>query len=168
LAARSTDTPWTSRAWGPWLPVALWITVIAGLGSSGFHHEQTSRLLAPLLRWLLSDWSDPQLAALHGGIRKGAHVTEYAIAAVLTFRALWLSGRATTRAAAALPILTLTAAVAVADEARQARMETRTGSPHDVALDVAGGALGLGIAPWLVPWLGGQRRAPRGKPASRA
>jgi len=168
LAARSSDTPWRSRAWAPWLPVALWITVIAALGSSGFQHEQTSRFLAPLLRWLLSDWSDAQVAALHGWIRKGAHVTEYAIAAVLTFRALWLSGRATTRAAAALPILALTVAVAVVDEARQARVKTRTGSPRDVALDVAGGALGLAIAPWVVPWLGGQRRAPRREPASRA
>lgn len=150
MAARSAYTPW--------IPVALWVAVIAGLGSSGFQHEQTSRFIGPLLHWLFPAWSEPQIAALHGWIRKSAHVTEYAVAAVLTFRALWLTGRASTRLAAALPTLALVAGVAVADEARQAAVESRTGSPCDVALDVAGGVGGLGVAPWVVPWLGGRRR----------
>jgi len=142
----------------PWVPVVLWVAVIAGLGSSGFQHDQTSRFIGPLLHWLFPDWSDADIAGLHGWIRKGAHVTEYAIAAVLTYRALWLTGRASTRLAAALPTLGLVAGVALADEGRQALVESRTGSPRDVALDVAGGGAGLGLAPWLVPWLGGRRR----------
>lgn len=153
----------------PWVPVVAWVVVIAGLGSSGFQHEQTSRFIRPLLHWLFPDWSDADVAGLHGWIRKGAHVTEYAIAAVLTYRALWLTGRASRRLAAALPTLGLVAGVALGDEGRQALVESRTGSPRDVALDVAGGALGLGVAPWLVPWLGGRRREdePAEKEAAR-
>jgi len=150
LAARSAYTPW--------IPVALWVAVIAGLGSSGFQHDQTSRFIGPLLQWLFPDWNEPQLADLHGWIRKGAHVAEYAVAAVLTFRALWLTGRARTRLAAALPTLALVAGVAVADEMRQAALESRTGSPRDVALDFAGGLGGLGVALWWTPWLGDRRR----------
>jgi VanZ family protein len=167
LAARGADTtdepdrPGTSgrgHGWTPWIPVAVWLAVIAGLGSAGFEHQQTSRFIGPLLHWLFPDWSDAQVAALHGWIRKGAHLTEYALAAVLIVRALWLTAGVRTRTAAALPTLALVAAMATADEARQSVVDARTGSPRDVALDVAGGAVGLGVAPWIVPWLGVGRR----------
>ena len=134
----------------PWIPVILWIAVIAGLGSSSFQHDQTSRFIGPILRWLLPDWSDARIASLHGLLRKSAHLTEYAIAALLAYRARRLGVRGQSRAALMLPALGLVACVAVADEGRQATIESRTGSPRDVALDVAGGLVGLGVAPFVV------------------
>jgi len=168
LAARSADTPGSARAWTPWIPVALWFAVVAGLGTAEFQYEHTSRIIGPLLHWLFPAWSDAQVAAAHGVVRKGAHLTEYAIAAVLTFRALWLTGRADSRLAAALPTLALVAAVATADETRQAFVASRTASPRDVAIDVTGGAAGLGVAPWIAPWLGGRRRERRREDPSDA
>ncbi|NNL66895.1 MAG: VanZ family protein, partial [Myxococcales bacterium] len=49
-----------------------------------------------------------------------------------------------------LPTLALVAAVAALDESRQTGLEGRTGSARDVALDLLGGALGFGLAPWIV------------------
>jgi len=151
LAGRSAITPW--------VPVVLWIAVIATLGGAGFEHQQTSRFIGPLLHWLFPTWSEAEIAGLHGWIRKGAHVGEYAVVAVLAARALWLTGCAPTRAAVAWPVLALVACVAAADEGRQATLAGRTGAARDVALDVAGGALGLALAPWIVTFLGVRRRA---------
>ena len=95
MAARSALTPW--------ILVILWIAVIAGLGSASFQHDQTSRFIEPILRWLFPDWSDARVAALHGLVRKSAHLTEYAIAAILTYRARHLGAGSRSRAALALP-----------------------------------------------------------------
>jgi len=124
--------------------------VVAILGGSGFQHGETSRLLRPFLRWLLPDWSPAQIGELHGWLRKGAHVVEYAITAALAYRALHLTRGPLARRAAALPVLGLVACVALLDEGRQSRLTHRSGSARDVALDVAGGALGLAAASWLV------------------
>jgi len=154
----------TRSALTPWIPVILWIAVIVGLGSSAFQHDQTSRFIGPILRWLFPDWSDARIAGLHGLLRKSAHLMEYAIAAVLAYRARQLGARGRSRAALALPALGLVACVALADEGRQATIESRTGSPRDVALDVTGGVLGLGAAPFIVRRRNGSgaRREPGG------
>jgi VanZ family protein len=139
--------------------VIAWFCVIAGLGGAGFGHDETSRFIGPLLRWLFPDWTNGERAQLHMWIRKTAHVVEYAVAAILIYRALWLTGRARSRAAAALPTLLLVAAVASSDEFRQHFLGGRTGAPWDVALDVGGGIAGLTLAPWIVPWLVARPRA---------
>jgi VanZ family protein len=148
--------------------VALWLVVITGLGTDPFQYQQTSRFIGPLLHWLFPGWSNAQVLLVHGWIRKSAHITEYGVAAVLTFRALWLTGRAHTRLAALLPILTLVATLALADEVRQLMVPSRTGSARDVAIDVTGGMVGLVLAPWIVPWLVVRRHRLRGEEATDA
>jgi VanZ family protein len=140
--------------------VAACVLLILGLGGAEFGSAQTSRYLLPLLRWLLPDLSWRSYYELMVWIRKGAHVTEYALLGWLAFRAVRLSlTTSSALARIALLALALAAGVALADEIRQSFLGNRTGSPWDVALDVSGALLAIGFTVW---W---RRRAQLGAPA---
>lgn len=76
-------------------------------------------------------------------VRKTAHLVEYAILALLSFRAALLSAGRSRFTTAAWVTLFVVAALATADETRQAFSATRTGSPYDVMLDVLGGSIAI-------------------------
>jgi VanZ family protein len=96
-----------------WGPVVLWASVIFGFSS------------IPSLSSGLGTWDEV--------LRKGAHLTEYAILAMLLFRAL---GRV-------VPTLAIGILYAATDELHQAFVHGRHASPFDVAFDACGLALGL-------------------------
>jgi VanZ family protein len=128
-----------------WLPPLVWMAVIFGLSSSMGSSEETSRFVVPLLRWLFP-WAAPgDIATLHGLVRKGAHVTEYAILAALWFRA-FRRGWHLTPGPAAWSALTISVAWAALDEWHQAFVPSRTAGPADVALDGVSAALALLVA----------------------
>ena len=105
------------RAWGA---AGLWAILVWQLGDDGFSAHQTSRILAPLIAWLLPTLSDPDTAKLLFAIRKGAHLFEYALLALLTLRAARMTWR-TSGAATCGISLALTAALAVAELVCQRR-----------------------------------------------
>src|SRR3989304_759991 len=74
-----------------------------GLGGGAASAEERSRVLLPLLRWLLPGAPPEQLAALHGLLRKAGHVAEYATLALLWFRAFRRGRGLAPRASAWLP-----------------------------------------------------------------
>jgi len=122
------------------LPPLLWSAVIAWFSRDAWGAGATGALLLPWLHALLP-WAAPeQLAGLHGLVRKGGHVFEYAALALLWRRAL---GPGSWRAPLALAILT-----AALDEAHQATTLTRGGSVADVLLDAAAAAAALAVAAW--------------------
>jgi VanZ family protein len=127
-----------------WLAVAFCVALIWGLSADVFAASETSRILRPLLLWLFPELDAATLRRAHFLVRKAAHVTEYAALALLAFRAWWLSFEASLARIAALS-LALVFGVAAVDEARQSISPARTGTPWDVALDLAGGALALGL-----------------------
>lgn len=148
-----------------WAPVALWSALVLGLSSEPFGADETGRWLEALLGWAFPGLDEAGRAALHGGLRKTAHVVEYALLAALVFRALRLSSpRAPGPARAVGVSLAFVAALAAMDEGRQSRLEGRSGRLSDVALDVAGGGAGL-LAMGL--WLR-RRRAAASPPAETA
>jgi len=95
-----------------WAPVVLWMALIFALSS--IPH------LSSGLSW---DYV----------LRKSAHMTEYAILAVLLARAL---GRE-------LPAFAIGLAYAASDELHQHFVRGRHGSPVDVAIDAVGLMIGL-------------------------
>ncbi|SRR6266566_1618998 len=101
------------RRFALWGPVVLWAAVIFGLSS------------IPSLSSGLGTWDEV--------LRKGAHVTEYAVLGLLLLRAL---GRE-------LPALVLAIAYAGTDELHQHFVHGRHSSPFDVAFDACGAAVGL-------------------------
>jgi VanZ family protein len=102
-----------SRRFSLWGPVVLWAALIFALSS------------IPSLGTDLGVWDTI--------LRKGAHMTEYAILALLLFRAL----------GSELPAFLFGLAYAVSDEIHQLFVSGRHGSPLDVAIDAAGLLLGL-------------------------
>jgi len=100
-----------------WLPVLVWAAVIFAFSS------------IPSLSTGLGTWDTI--------LRKGAHVTEYAVLGGLLYRAL------------AREALALAAGIAYAatDELHQHFVRGRHASPVDVAIDAAGVAVGMLV--WL-------------------
>lgn len=125
-----------------WGPLILWMAVISGLSTDAFSAAETGRLLMPLLRLLFPGASPASLDLLHAVVRKGAHVTEFAILALLWYRALdWRRSGWQTKAA--LTALVLAAGFGALNEAHQMFVPSRTASIVDVGWDSLGAAVGL-------------------------
>lgn len=131
-----------SSFWWRWGPLILWIALISSLSTDAFSATETGRLLLPLLGWLFPGTSPATLNLLHAIVRKGAHVTEFAILALLWYRALdWRKPGWQNRAA--LGAFLLAAGFGALDEAHQIFVPSRTASIADVGWDSLGAALGL-------------------------
>jgi VanZ family protein len=129
-----------------WLPFLIWLGVIL-LGSTDLMSaEHTSRFIVPILRWLKPEISSETLALIQLVIRKCAHLSEYAILALLLFRAV--VGAANLKwSMSILSVSVWTACVFVAttDEFHQSFIASRTASLNDVLTDSLGAAIGLAI-----------------------
>ncbi len=117
---------------------------------------RTSRIIGPILRWFKPDLSNATIYRVQYGVRKTGHVTEYAVLAMLLWRALrqpktnespfW-------RWSAAGVALVVAALYAGSDEWHQSLVPSRDGRVGDVLLDTCGAAAGLGLL-----WAYGRRR----------
>ena len=103
----------TSRQLSVWAPVVMWAALIFGLSS------------IPSLSSGLGTWDTV--------LRKLAHTAEFAVLAVLLWRALRNE----------LAALVATLGYAATDELHQHFVRGRHGSPVDVAIDGIGAAIGL-------------------------
>jgi VanZ family protein len=106
-----------SRVLTVWLPVLAWAAVIFAFSS------------IPSLSSGLGVWDTV--------LRKGAHITEYAILGLLLYRAVEREA----------PTLAAGIAYAATDELHQHFVRGRHASPVDVAIDAVGIALGMLV--WL-------------------
>jgi VanZ family protein len=126
-----------------YLPVLIWAIVIFFLSTSAGSLSKTSFIVRPVLHFLFPSADDATLLTYQFSVRKLAHLTEYAILAVLAARAfVWSSQNGLRRwwfAAAFAVVL----GVAAADEFNQSFDALRTGTPVDVVIDLCGGAIGL-------------------------
>ena len=128
-----------------WLPPLVWMAAIMWFSGGDFSAENTSSIVGPLLQWLLP-WASPaQIDALHGIVRKGAHVLEYAVLATLWFIALTRHRRSTARTAVWAALL-VSIGWAFLDELHQATEPSRTASVVDVGYDTAGALLASMVA----------------------
>ncbi|HEX2062755.1 MAG TPA: VanZ family protein [Thermoanaerobaculia bacterium] len=110
-----------------WLPVVVWAAVILLAANDNFSSAATGGVLDRLF-----GVSVPP--AVNFTIRKAAHLVEYAILAMLAWRA-------DRRAQVALGIALI---VAIIDETRQGLWTTaRSGSPWDVVIDMVGAYAGV-------------------------
>ena len=118
--------------------------------------QRTSRFIGPLLRWLKPEISDVTIRRVQFAARRAGHVTEYAVLALLLWRAkrqpqpndprLWPWREA-------IWAFAFAALYAATDELHQAFVPSREARAGDVALDSLGAALGL-----LVFWRWGRWR----------
>ena len=138
-----------SRFVSNWVPAIAWMVLIF-LGSSDmFSAGQTSRFIVPFLRWLDPQISWAAINTIQTVIRKLGHVTEYAILAVLLWRAL--DGNKSIKARISILFIVVSFACAIfaaSDEFHQSFVPSRTASPHDVIVDICGAFIGLAIC-WM-------------------
>jgi len=138
-----------------WLPVLFWMGLIFTASSDRFSFQRSSRVIAPLTRWLFPRLSEEQVHEVVVAVRKGAHVTEYAILSALVWRLIRqrTPGPRPWRWAEAAWALVIALAYAAGDEFHQRFVPTREGSVRDVAIDGIGAGLAL-----LLVWILGRWR----------
>ena len=127
-----------------WLPLLIWLAVIF-LGSTDvMSAEHTSRLIVPVLLWLKPGMSPKTIWFILVFVRKCAHLSEYAVLALLLWRALRSSPALHVKIPILFGIILLGCALfAASDEFHQSFVKTRTPSVRDVLLDVTGALFGL-------------------------
>jgi VanZ family protein len=139
-----------------WLPVLVWMWLIFSASGDRMSFQHSSRIIGPFLHWLFPHLSDEAAHALVVFVRKCAHLTEYAVLALLLWRALHKPpgpGVPRWRWPVAGLVLALIALYAASDEFHQTFVPSREGCVTDVVLDTIGGALGL-----LCLWTAGRLR----------
>jgi len=161
-----------------WLPPLAWMVLIFSGSGDARSYQHSAGLVEPFLRWLFPHMSQAHIESLHYLIRKCAHLTEYAVLALLLWRALRNSaalrprpvaaksdrpgedglvapkrserGWDWTEARMAVLIVMLYAAT---DEFHQMFVPTREAAVHDVLIDTVGGLVGI-----ILLWMFGQWR----------
>jgi VanZ family protein len=129
-----------------WLPLVAWMVVVFLFSSDLFSVGRTSGVLSSFLKWLMSDATPELIDRCIFAIRKLAHALEYAVLALLAWRALggpdidgfrpWIWNRA---ARAWL----IAAVYAASDEWHQSFVPSRGAAVVDVLIDATGAALAL-------------------------
>ncbi len=142
-----------------WSPLLVWMLIIFSASGDGMSFQHSSRIIGPLVHWLLPHLSDEAVHASVVFARKCAHVTEYAVLALLIWRALRRPPEPTVsswRWSEAGLALALAALYAASDEFHQAFVPSRQASVWDVLLDTAGAAFGLfclwAVGRWRKHW----------------
>ncbi len=124
--------------------------------------QRTSRIIGPLLRFFDPNVTDETIRLVQMVIRKGGHLTEYAILAMLARRA-FSNRRGIPNASQLSTTKTswqawwLSTLYAGTDEIHQAFVSSRQGSPWDVLIDSIGACLGLCAMNWHARWRSGRR-----------
>lgn len=145
-----------------WFWVAVCVAAILAMSGEAFAGMHTGRYLTPFLRWLYPDISASQIREVHFAVRKAAHLTEYAVLAMFSLRALRLTIDVSRLRIAGLTLL-IVLAVAGVDELRQAHLAMRTGSVWDVVINLAGGSIGVLLVVAVHRVFGVGAPAPRGE-----
>ncbi|MCX6966663.1 MAG: VanZ family protein [Verrucomicrobia bacterium] len=126
-----------------WGPVVFWMFVIFSASADSGSVVHSSRILEPLLRFFFPNITFAQLEMVKLLARKAAHVSEFALLALLFLRALsYERGDARKWISSAWVLAT---AYAASDELHQLFVPGRDGKILDVVLDSMGAAFGLWV-----------------------
>jgi VanZ family protein len=166
------------------LPALAWTAIVLGASNDQFSASRTEEFFTPLLHFFLPAASPSTIDLLHFLIRKTAHLLEYGILGFLYLRAqrggchperggaggreqriskyepgnAWatFARRSFTSLSMTAPLISLGICLLVAsvDEIHQSFVPSRTGTWHDVVLDMAGAVMFQVIA------VGVMRRGP--------
>jgi VanZ family protein len=128
------------------------MVLIFGFSSDSHSFQHSSRILEPLLRWLFPGMAQDTRNFVVFIARKCAHLTVYAVLALLVWRLRRKPVRHDPRPwswrEAGLALL-VTALYAATDEYHQTFVPTRDGCVRDVFIDSCGAAAGLFLL-WLL------------------
>jgi VanZ family protein len=129
----------------PFAIASLWLMLVLLLGSAPFAARQTGRLVIPILKVLMPGAPAAQLQAIHMVLRKLTHVVEYAVLALLWYKAVLRLGGRTPRTASRVAFC-ICLVCAFADEGHQSMVSSRRGSARDFLVDAFAATAMLTIA----------------------
>lgn len=139
-----------------WFPVLIWALFMSWMSTGAGAPRHTSRIIGPILRWFNPNITDDTVRKVQFVVRKGAHLTEYALLTGLLWRArrqsYWGDARPWRRNEAVFAV-TVAVLFAMTDEWHQSFVPERDGKPADVLLDASGAvAAVLGLWWWQRRW----------------
>ena len=120
-------------------PLLIWMVFISFASTNEFSSLNTSKVIRPLILWLLPNLTEVQLANIHFGIRKLGHFAEYGLLAYLASRAFVTSSFAFIRRRWFLLGALLVLIYSLLDEFHQSFVPSRSGSIYDCIIDMIGG-----------------------------
>jgi VanZ family protein len=123
------------------------MALVFWFSTGAFSAGMTGAIIVPLVEWLWPWPGSGSSLLVHDAIRKLAHPIEYAILALLWWRAL-AEGRRRRRWGPVWLAFGITVAWAALDELHQSTLASRTGSVADVILDASGAAIALTASGW--------------------
>jgi VanZ family protein len=137
-----------------WIMVALMMAATMILGTDLFSSENTQPIIRWIKRLLFGEGPEqPSISTGEGLFRKSAHFLEYALLAILWFRALRGDDASQWRWSWFLLALLATVVWASLDELQQGFISTqRTGTPWDVLIDATGALTALLIIYVITLW----------------
>jgi VanZ family protein len=139
---RIASSSWRGRLWR-YAPLVGWVGFIFFASTGAMSASNTSRIIAPLFKWLFPAITEAQLLGVHFAVRKTAHFAEYAVLALLAARAFLPSTHGRLRRGWFIAALALVVLVALLDEYNQSFNAARTGTIWDSLIDISGGATAL-------------------------
>jgi VanZ family protein len=136
------------RFFSRWLPLIAWMGFISFASSADFSAANTSRIIGPLVLWLFPNTSPASLELIHLGVRKLAHLSEYALMGILASRAFRTSPKTLFQRRWFLFSFCLVVGYGLLDEYHQSFVPSRTASIFDSLIDTIGGLFALFVI-WL-------------------
>ncbi|HEV2664980.1 MAG TPA: VanZ family protein, partial [Blastocatellia bacterium] len=131
-----------------WAPPIVWMSVIFFFSTDVFSGDNTGSLLWKVLSFIYPGATRELFDSIHFYVRKAGHFTEYAVLALLLFRAFRSRVGARWRWGWALSSLLVAFLYASLDEYHQTFTRHRTGSIYDSLIDTTGAATAL-VLLWL-------------------
>lgn len=125
----------------------LWMGIMFLLSTDAGSMSHTNSVFVPAIKFFVPEISRRDLVVTLVGIRKLAHITEYAILSVLWFHA-FNQGRKEWSWRPVLGALIVCLIYAGLDEFHQSFVQSRTASIYDVGWDGIGTVLGQGV--WIL------------------
>jgi VanZ family protein len=132
-----------------WAPPIIWMSVIFWFSTDIFSGDNTGSLLWKVVSFIYPGATRELFDSIHFYVRKAGHFTEYAVLALLLFRAFRSGAGARWRRGWALSSLLVAFLYASLDEYHQTFTRHRTGSIYDSLIDTSGAATAL-VLLWLL------------------
>jgi VanZ family protein len=131
-----------------WAPPIIWMSMIFWFSTDLFSGDNTGSLLWKVVSFIYPGVTQELFDSIHFYVRKAGHLTEYAVLALLLFRAFRSGAQARWRRWWALSSLLVAFLYASLDEYHQTFTRHRTASVYDSLIDTSGAATAL-ILLWL-------------------